>query len=74
MIDFLAELELPTIVVLTKADKLSRRSASERVHEIMQSLSLSDEQTIQFSSQSGEGRTELAEAVIALIEASGESK
>jgi GTP-binding protein len=74
MIDFLAELEVPTVVVLTKADKLSKRAAHDRAGDIMKMLSLSDEQTIQFSSATGQGRTELAEAVISLVEASAENE
>jgi GTP-binding protein len=68
MIDYLAELELPTIVVLTKADKLSRLGAEERASEIMKNLSLEKDQTILFSSVSGQGRTELAEAVASLVD------
>lgn len=69
MLDYLAELELPTIVVLTKFDKLSRLAAEERVEEIMQNLSLSRDQTIPFSSATGLGRDELAEAVASLVDA-----
>jgi GTP-binding protein len=69
MLDYLAELELPTIVVLTKTDKLSRLAAEERVEEIMKSLSLSRDQTIPFSSSTGLGRDELAEAVASLVDA-----
>jgi GTP-binding protein len=68
MIDYLAELELPTIVVLTKADKLSRLGAEERASEIMKNLSLEKDQTILFSSTTGQGRTELAEAVASLVD------
>jgi len=68
MIDYLAELELPTIVVMTKADKLSRLGAEERAGEIMKNLSLEKDQTILFSSVTGQGRTELAEAVASLVD------
>jgi GTP-binding protein len=68
MIDYLAELELPTIVVLTKADKLSRLGAEERANEIMKNLSLEKDQTILFSSVTGQGRDELAEAVASLVD------
>lgn len=68
MLDYLAELELPTVVVLTKKDKLSRSAADERASEIMESLSLSKEQTIAFSSATGEGRDELAGAIVSLME------
>lgn len=68
MLDYLAELELPTVVVLTKTDKLSSQAADEQVNAIMKSLSLSREQTIPFSSATGLGRDELAEAVASLVD------
>jgi GTP-binding protein len=69
MLDFLAEIEVPTVIVLTKIDKLARHVAAERADEIMKTLELSREQTIPFSAISGEGRTELAEALVSLVEA-----
>jgi GTP-binding protein len=69
MLDYLAELELPTVVVLTKADKLSRNAADVRADEIMKSLSLERDQTILFSAVTGQGRDELAEAVASLVDA-----
>jgi GTP-binding protein len=72
MLDFLSELQLPTIVVLTKTDKISRASVAERCEKIMQSLGLDRDQTIPFSSATGEGRDELAHALAALIDAAGD--
>jgi GTP-binding protein len=69
MLDYLAELELPTVVVLTKADKLSRNAADARADEIMKSLSLERDQTILFSATTGQGRDELAAAVASLVDA-----
>ena len=68
MLDFLAETEVPTIVALTKTDKLSKSAARERVAEIARVLALDSEQVIPFSSSSGEGRTELLEAITDLVE------
>jgi GTP-binding protein len=68
MLDYLAELELPTVVVLTKKDKLSRLEADKRTGDIMESLSLSKEQVILFSATTGEGRDELAEAIASLVD------
>jgi len=68
MLDYLAEIELPTVVVLTKIDKLSRLQAGKRAGEIMESLSLSKDQTILFSAATGEGRDQLAEAVASLVD------
>ncbi len=69
MLDYLAELEVPTIVALTKMDKLSKAAARERATEISRLLGLQSEQVIPFSAQSGEGRVELLEAITELVEA-----
>jgi GTP-binding protein len=68
MLDYLAELELPTVAVFTKKDKLSRLQADKRAGEIMGSLSLSKEQVILFSAVTGEGRDELAAAIASLVD------
>jgi GTP-binding protein len=68
MLDFLSEMEVPTIVALTKKDKLSKKDAGERVAEISRVLALTSEQVIPFSVPSGEGRVELLEAITDLVE------
>ena len=69
MLDFLAEVEVPTIVALTKTDKLSKAAARERVGAIARALALETEQIIPFSAHTGEGRVELLEAITTLVEA-----
>jgi len=69
MLDFLAETEVPTIVALTKKDKLTKAAALERAAKISRSLALGSEQVIPFSAQTGEGRVELLEAISELVEA-----
>jgi GTP-binding protein len=69
MLDFLAEVEVPTIVALTKTDKLSKAAARESAVEIARSLALEAEQVIPFSAHTGEGRVELLEAITSLVEA-----
>jgi GTP-binding protein len=69
MLDFLAEVEVPTIVALTKTDKLSKAAAQESAGEIVRALGLEPDQVIPFSAQTGEGRAELLEAIISLVEA-----
>jgi GTP-binding protein len=69
MLDFLAEVEVPTIVALTKTDKLSKAAARESAVQIARSLSLEAEQVIPFSAHTGEGRIELLEAITSLVEA-----
>ena len=67
MLDFLAEVEVPTIVALTKTDKLSKVAAQARASEISRTLGLEPEQVIPFSAHTGEGRVELLEAITALV-------
>ena len=69
MLDFLAEMEVPTIVALTKTDKLAKTAARQRAAELSRALGLSSEQVISFSAQTGEGRVELLEAITDLVEA-----
>ena len=69
MLDFLAEVEVPTIVALTKTDKLSKTAARAQSAEIARALALDTDQVIPFSSVTGEGRVELLEAIVALVDA-----
>ena len=68
MLDFLAKLEIPTIVVLTKIDKLSSGAVEGRANEIVRGLMLNPDQTIAFSAVTHEGRNDLAAAVESLVE------
>ena len=67
-LDFLADLGVPVIVVVTKADKLSRTAAATRLREIADSLGLDEEQMILHSSETGAGRNELAAAVVSVLD------
>jgi GTP-binding protein len=67
MLEFLADLEVPAIIVATKTDKLPRASVPERVRALAHAAGLSEEQVIPFSATTGAGRVELAEAVVGLV-------
>lgn len=67
MLDFLAEVGLPTLVAVTKVDKLSPRHVQERIVELARAAGLDPEQLIPFSARTGEGRRELAEAIVTLL-------
>lgn len=69
MLDFLAQVGVPVIVVVTKVDKLSAAQAAARVTALTTQLGLDPEQVIAFSARTGEGRDELASAVEALVAA-----
>ena len=68
MIEFLIEQELPFVVVLTKADKLSASQRKQRLQELQEELPYADQiLQIPFSAQTGEGVDQIKE-VIAQIE------
>jgi GTP-binding protein len=67
MLDFLADTGLPTIVVVTKIDKLSSRAATERVAGLGRDLAIDPDQIIPFSAVTGAGRDELADALVSLV-------
>ena len=66
MLDFLADLGAPTIVVATKVDKLSRRAVAEHVQALARKVGVDQDQVIPFSATTGEGRDELAAAIVEL--------
>ncbi len=68
MLDFLAEVGVPTIVVVTKVDKLPRAAAAARLAGLPPAIGLDPEQVIPFSAVTGQGRDEIAAAVVSLIE------
>lgn len=67
MLDFLSEVEIPTIVAITKADKLTRAAVGAKVADLAKRLGLTEDQVIPFSARTGEGRLELAEALMTLV-------
>lgn len=68
MLEFLGEIGTPTIVAVTKVDKLSPSAAAERVQALTESLGLDADQVIPFSAHTGRGRDELATAIVQLVE------
>ena len=68
MLEFLAEVGAPTIVAITKVDKLSRAAIGKRIGDITAALGLDDDQVIPFSAVTGMGRDELASAIVALMQ------
>jgi GTP-binding protein len=68
MLDFLSEIGVPTIVVLTKVDKLTPTERRKQLAELPLRLGVDTEQVIAFSASTGEGRDELAAAIESLLE------
>lgn len=67
MLDFLGDIGVPAIIVLTKLDKLRGAAKQERIVHLTGSLDLEPDQVVPFSARTGEGRDELARALTALL-------
>lgn len=68
MIEFLADLEIPTLVVLTKVDKLSATMRAKQLPALAEALQVDPDQLLPFSSKTGEGREDLLESIEALLQ------
>ena len=67
MVRYLSNLAVPTLLVLTKVDKLSKRERPETLEKLTASLGVDADQVLPFSSKTGEGRDTLLESVEALL-------
>jgi GTP-binding protein len=67
MVEFLAELGVPTIFAATKVDKLKKSEVAARVRQLAQQLGLDPDQIVPFSAHTGEGRDDLAAALMELL-------
>ncbi|MCI5667678.1 MAG: ribosome biogenesis GTP-binding protein YihA/YsxC [Oscillospiraceae bacterium] len=60
MVNFLIDSGIPFVVILTKADKLSKKQREERRASLLTELPCAEDITIiEFSAQTGEGRDEI---------------
>ena len=67
MLDFLAEIGAPTIFAATKVDKLRASEREARLRALAEQTGAELEQIIPFSAVTGEGRDELAAAIVELV-------
>lgn len=68
MLDYLAQVRIPALVVLTKIDKLKRSQRARAIEAATAGLGVDPEQVVPVSSRTGEGRDTLLAAVAALLE------
>ena len=67
MLDYLAALGVPTLVVLTKIDKLKRSQRAKAIATATRELGVDPEQLVPVSSKTGEGRDILLNALAGLL-------
>ena len=65
--DWLQAKQVPVIIVVTKADKLSKNKRNKQAASIAKSLGRKAQELIQFSATSGEGKDEIWQALRQLI-------
>jgi len=68
MLAYLAQVGTPTLVVLTKVDKLTWSRRSRDIPAMVEKLGLDPDQVLPFSSKTGEGRDELLAALESLLD------
>ena len=67
MLDFLADLGVPTILAATKVDKVRAVDVDARVEMLASEVGTEPDQIVPFSATTGRGRDELAAALLALL-------
>lgn len=68
MVRYLADLGLPTLVALTKIDRVGASRRTQTVADAAAALGVEDDQIVPCSSKTGEGREELLAAIVDLLE------
>jgi GTP-binding protein len=67
--DWLQAKQVAVIIVVTKADKLSKNKRNKQAASIAKSLGRKAQELIQFSATSGEGKDEIWQALLRILEA-----
>lgn len=67
MLDFLSDLGVPTIIAATKVDKLKSAEVGPRLGELAEAVGVEVDQIVPFSATTGQGRDELAVALMELL-------
>ena len=67
MREYLGELGAPTLVCLTKMDKLTATQKMDRATALARAVDVEEDQVVTTSAETGLGRDELAAAVVSLV-------
>ena len=71
MLDYLSGLGIPTLVGITKVDKLTRERRGKVVPALTKALALDPAQVVPVSSKTGEGKDDLLGAIERIVEGAG---
>ena len=74
LMGYLSDLELPTLYVLTKVDKLNRAQRKTAVLAVREELKAPEDQVLGTSARTGEGIESLVETVFALVDSANEEE
>jgi len=74
LIHWLRDLSLPALIVMTKTDKLSKNKMAQVLRQAAEILSLDPEQIIPFSAHTGEGKKNLWQKIVHLLNVSYDTK
>ncbi len=66
-VDYLAELGVPVLFALTKADKIGKSKRHAEVRKAVEKLGVEEDQAVLFSALNGEGREELLTVLASLL-------
>jgi GTP-binding protein len=72
MLDFLSGIGIPTLVAITKVDKLTHERRGKVLPVLTEALALDPGQVVPFSAKTGEGKDDLLEAIERIVEGAGE--
>jgi GTP-binding protein len=68
MLETLGDIGVPTLIALTKVDKLGTTSRAKRIRELCNAAGLDEDQVIPFSAHDNIGRDDLASTLVSLLE------
>ena len=66
LIEWLRDLSMPALIVMTKADKLSKYKMAQAMRQTAEALSLDPEQICTFSALTGDGKRQLWQKIVHL--------
>jgi GTP-binding protein len=66
LIEWLRDLSMPALIVMTKADKLSKNKMAQAMRQTAEALSLDPEQICTFSALTGDGKRQLWQKIVHL--------